>query len=306
MDYKDFFTFTKQERRGIVTFLILSTVTISAFKFWPFTKPQPPQIIKDYYFDTLNTEENESYDANDISDLWDDTGDKSGTAKGLKFNFNPNDISYDSLLLLGFSKYGAKSLVNYVSKGGIIYSREKFKEIYGIDPKLVDELDDFISYPTKNTTKYTNSNDPEKPIIRASDKVIKIIELNSADSIELVGIKGIGRITAYKIIQMRKRTGGFLTPEQLTELNVMHDTIFKSIKNQITVNPDLIKKININTADYKTFVQHPYISSETANALLKYKKQHGPFTDAKHISRIRSLKEETGLKMLPYLDVKDE
>ena len=111
--------------------------------------------------------------------------------------------SYDSLLLLGFSKYGAKSLVNYVSKGGIIYSREKFKEIYGIYPKLVDELDDFISYPTKNTTKYTNSNDPEKPIIRASDKVIKIIELNSADSIELVGIKGIGRITAYKIIQMR-------------------------------------------------------------------------------------------------------
>jgi competence protein ComEA len=306
MDYKDFFTFTKQERRGIIAFLILSSVTISAFKFWPYTKPQPPQIIKDYYFDTLNTEENETNNANDISDLWDDTGDKSGSVKRLKYNFNPNDISYDSLLLLGFNKYGAKSLVNYVSKGGIIYTREKFKEIYGIDPKLVDELDDFITYPTKYTTQYTNSNDPEMPKIKGSDKVIRVIELNRADSMELVGIKGIGPFTAFKIIQMRKRTGGFLSSDQLTELNVMHDTIFQSIKNQITVDPDLIKKININTADYKTFVQHPYISGATANALLMYKKQHGPFTDAKHISRIRSLKEETGLKILPYLGVKDE
>lgn len=305
MDFKDFFSFTKQERHGIITFIIVSAVTISAFKFWPYTKSQPPQMIKDYYFDTLSGNEINAGYTDDISDLMDDTRESSKSIKKQKFPFNPNNISFDSLLMLGFSKFGAKSLVNYVSKGGIIYSEDKFKTIYGIDPKIIDELDGMITYPQRKSYQPENQNTAEKPIVKESAKPIKIIELNSSDSAELVAIKGIGPFTAFKILQMRKRTGGFLSTDQLIELKVMSDSMFQNIKNQITVNPELVKKININAADYKTFVTHPYFSSETANAILKYRKQHGAFAETRHISRIRSLKEETGMKILPYLDVKE-
>ena len=269
MDFKNFFSFTKQERHGIITFLIVSAIAISTFRFWPYTKSQPPQIINDYYFDTLSGIETNAGYTDDISDLMDDTRERSKSIKKQKFLFNPNDISFDSLLLLGFSKFGAKSLVNYVSKGGVIYSKEKFKNIYGIDPKIIDELDGMITYPERKSYQPEKQNTPEKLIVKESTKPIKIIELNSADSTELVTIKGIGPFTAFKILQMRKRTGGFLSIDQLIELKVMSDSMFQNIKNQITINPELIKKININAADYKTFVTHPYFSSETAYAIQK-------------------------------------
>lgn len=303
MDYKDFFSFTRQERRGIITFLILCSFTVAAFRLWPYDKPQPPQAIFDYHIDTIQIGDQDTIESKDMSDLWADSGEK--IIKKQKFAFNPNNISYDSLQLLGFSRFGAKSLINYVSKGGIIYSAEKFKTIYGIDQILVDELEGMIVYPEKTAKSYENIAKQEsyKP---KDEKQLKIVELNSADSIDIVSIRGIGPSTAFKILQMRKKTGGFINLDQLVELNIMKDSMFQNIKHAISLNPENIKKININTADYKTFVTHPYFNSATANAILKYRNQHGPFSDVKHISRIRSLKEEVGIKILPYLDTKSQ
>ncbi|MBL0026066.1 MAG: helix-hairpin-helix domain-containing protein [Saprospiraceae bacterium] len=304
MDYKEFFSFTKQERRGIIGFIIICTSVTLMVKIWPFKKANPPEILKNYKVGIDSVETSSEMNDNDSFLYLFVKSDRSQTqAMKQKFSFDPNVIGIDSLYLLGFNKYGAKSLINYRTKGGTIYNSEKFKSIFGIDTIIVNELEGLIKYPPKPKFDYSDNDQNIRQGKSEIEKPLLIVELNSADSMELVNINGIGPITASMILKMRNRTGGFIDIRQLIEFKLIRDSMFQIIQPQITINPGLIKKINLNTAEYSTFVKHPYFSSETANSILKYRKQHGSFTDPRQISRIISLKEETGIKILPYLSI---
>ncbi len=298
MDYKELFTFTQQERRGIATFLVLAFTIVLVGKFWP-VKPAEEEIedLSKYYFPEDSIVEKDEHYEEDIP-----FGQERNVQKRIhqKFVFDPNKISYDSLLLLGFSKFGAKSLTNFVAKGGKIKDAAKFKTIFGIDSNLVNELLPMISYPVPKVFETAKI---EKEKIQYPEQIQSIVELNSADSLTLEAMKGVGPYMVKRILQYRNRLGGFLYKDQISELNIIADSLYQPVSQYFTVDPSLIQKIKLNTADYKTFTKHPYFSAETTNAILKYRKQHGPFSNIQHISRIRSLKEEVGKKILPYLTV---
>ncbi len=303
MDYKEFFSFTHQERRGIIVFLFLTTAVILGAEFYSNFDQHHPEDVSKYYLpeDSIALQDKDRDDYNYQNDLWDDSYQKSPIKKQ-RFGFDPNMISYDSMLLLGFSKFGVKNLVNFRNKGGKIKDIQKLKTIYGMDTTLVNSLADLITYQSVQQKPFAEF-DKSKPFLPFPEKVQEVVELNQADSIQLEAIKGIGPFTVKKILQYRKKLGGYLYKEQLTELNIIKDSLYQLVAPYLTADPALIQKININTADYKTFMTHPYFVSETINAILKYRKQHGDFSDVKHISRIRSLKEETGTIILPYLTV---
>jgi len=301
MDYKEFFSFTRQERRGIFVFLGLSFFAILLTEWWADYQNQPPGDTGKFYIsvDSLHFSEDQFSDEDAQRDLWDDSKNVKPARKE-RFSFDPNQISSDSLRLLGFSAFAAKNLINYRSKGGTIKDLQKFKTIYGIDTGLVVSLSELITF---NAGNQKGSNEPVNPEVYKvqTEKEPLIVELNSADSTKLDAIKGIGPYTVKKILQNRKNLGGFLYKEQLIELKIISDSLFQLISPILEVNPAQINKINLNTADFKTFIIHPYFTAETINAIIKYRKQHGDFKEAKHISRIKSLKEETGNKILPYL-----
>jgi competence protein ComEA len=303
MDYKEFFSFTQQERRGIIVFLFLSLIIIAGVEYYSNFDHQPPEDVSKYYLpeDSLALLEEERGENNYQNDLFDDSHSKT-VLKKQRFPFDPNTISYDSILLLGISKFAAKNLVNFRTKGGKIKDLQKLKSIYGMDTTLINGLTDVISFKTVQPNAFVDY-DKSKPFLPFPEKVQEVVELNTADSIQLDAIKGLGPYTVKKILQYRKKMGGFLYPSQLTELNIIKDSLYQQIAQYLTADPASIKKININTADYKIFIAHPYFTSETITSIIKYRKQHGKFTDVQHISRIRSLKEETGLKILPYLTV---
>jgi len=296
MDYKSLFTFTKQERKGIIFFIILIFGISIIVKSDPFGKKTPPEFLTNYYFPPDSTDNSDAQNSPNYH-VWEENI----TFEYEKFRFNPNIVSSDSLKKLGFSPYGIKNLINYRSKGGIIYDDNKFKTIYGIDTNLINALDGYIDYGSDKTNKSTDFNNKKEFVV--AEKELKIVEINSADSLSFVAIVGIGPYITTKILNMRTKTGGFIYKRQLVELNVLTDSLYQVIENQLSIDPNLIQKINVNTADFKTFIKHPYFSAETINAILKYRKQHGDFTNVAHISRIRSLKEEIGQKILPYLRV---
>jgi len=60
------------------------------------------------------------------------------------FSFNPNTISKDSLVLLGFSPKQAQSILNYRSKGGTFRKVEDFKKLYVVDSLCYKHLKGFI------------------------------------------------------------------------------------------------------------------------------------------------------------------
>lgn len=297
MNFTELFTFTKQERRGIMTFLVLTTIVILIAQWWPVQYADHDQDYSQYYLpdDSLDIQE-----ANDDIPFWYENTKQSEKKPNQKFRFDPNNICYDSLLLLGFSKYGAKSLTNFTSKGGRVYDSKKFKTIFGIDTNLVNVLIPYIDFPKEK--EETKQNPNKKEIVTVHQEMV---ELNSADSTTLNAIKGVGPFMVKRLLNYRQRLGGYLSLNQIDELNILHDSIFGPVKQYFYVDPTLIKKLNLNKADYKTLIKHPYLTQDAVNAILKYRKQNGPFADVKHISRIVALKEEVGNKISPYLTVEE-
>ena len=68
------------------------------------------------------------------------------------------------------------------------------------------------------------------------------IELNSADSAALVSIRGIGPLTAGRIIRYRNALGGFASVSQLQEVTGMTDRNYQMILQQIFVDCSKIQK----------------------------------------------------------------
>lgn len=302
MNIDDWFSFTLNERKGVAFLIGLILIVFLVGELWPENPDNNHTDLSAYLFpsDTLKDNDQLEMDANQMTqDLM--LGDSGKKMKYQRFKFDPNIISYDSLLLLGFSKFGAKSLTNYISKGGKIYDAAKFKTIFGIDTILVNQLSGLITYPVKIAKpEYPKPTYAKKEV---SELPLESIELNTADSSQFASLKKLGRYNAVKIINFRNRAGGFMKKEQLMDFNVISDSLYQIVEPYLYADPSKIRKINLNTAEYRTFIKHPYFDKETINKILKYRQQHGAFTDVRHIRRIKSLSEEVGERIIPYLMV---
>ena len=62
-----------------------------------------------------------------------------------------------------------------------------------------------------------------------------IININTADSATLVRLKGIGPVTAAKIVARRKNKGLFTNVSQLREVSSMSNATFDVLKKHLTV-----------------------------------------------------------------------
>lgn len=101
------------------------------------------------------------------------------------------------------------------------------------------------------------------------------LELNTADSSALIAIRGIGPYYASRILRYRERLGGFYAVRQLKEIKMTYFNV-DSATHLFTVNPQLIRKKDLNSMSFKEVLRHPYLDYEEVklifNAKNKYKK----------------------------------
>lgn len=60
-------------------------------------------------------------------------------------------------------------------------------------------------------------------------------------------------------------------------------------------------KIDINTASLEELISVPYIGAYTAEQIIKYREEKGPFTSLEEIKTIKGIKEKNFKKFSPYL-----
>lgn len=131
-----------------------------------------------------------------------------------------------------------------------------------------------ISIPRNNDTIAKRYN--QKPyIITGTERFT--VELNSADSLELMRLYGIGSVFASRIINYRKVLGGYYHKSQLLEVWGMDSIRYNAIKDKIIVNKDSIHKININDVAFKKLMKHPYFDYELSRWIIEYKRKYGNF-----------------------------
>jgi len=100
----------------------------------------------------------------------------------------------------------------------------------------------------------------ETPSYTRKEAFNGIIEINTADTTELMQLKGVGAFFAKKIIKYRDRLGGFFTISQIKEIYNFPVELADQIAPQLSFNQAFIQKININTVVDTILDNHPYIS----------------------------------------------
>lgn len=224
------------------------------------------------------------------------------------FSFDPNKASAEDLVSLGFSPAIAARIVRYREKGGSFREKNDLLKVYGIDSAHFRQLFTYIALPEKAqkiAVQTVASTEKIKEVSEAKN-VLSRIHLNTADSSQLIAVKGIGPVRAQRIIRYRNLLGGFHQIDQLREVYGLDSSTILSLTNVTYLDNSVpLKKLNLNKITERELANHPYVSKSAAKAIVAYRFQHGSFTATEDIGNIRALDKKTIAKLLPYLSVTD-
>jgi DNA uptake protein ComE-like DNA-binding protein len=165
-----------------------------------------------------------------------------------------------------------------------------------------------LSYPKAKVLEVTFC-DKLYPIVKKKEGPVSItsvkkpVNINEIDSLELISVKGIGPVTASRILKYRKILGGYLSISQLKEVYGITDEWYAKFKGEFFCNAEDIFKININTASIDEMKKHPYIDYKVANSIYWMRQNHGSFKNIEDIMKSDLINEELFSKIAPYLSI---
>lgn len=226
------------------------------------------------------------------------------------FFFDPNEVSADSLELLGLPIFLADRIDNYRLAGGSFRKEDDLKKIYGFPDSLYDQLAPYVIFRKSApvaVSKVSRSDKEDAVVVEKENREempieVLLVNLNVADTTDLKRLYGIGSVYARRIIKYRALLGGFVSKEQLKEVYGISDTLFLSISNQLTIVDSTLQKISINVATFKEINAHPYISYEQTKEIFNAKSRIGKYKTAADLLNLKSFDSTQVLRALPYID----
>lgn len=289
----NFFHFNKQERNGVFVLCFIIVVLFAVRLIMPFAgsndnvqlitlsiQPSAEKFVED---EKQETKEPIIHSSVSIQ----------------RFVFDPNTVTAEDAQKLGFSEKLSARLVNFRSKGGKFFKTEDLKKLYGLSPTLYNELESYILIPKKEYRR--DSVFVNKPHIYEKKIFTKeLVEINSADSLSIVFLKGIGPGFTKRIIKYRTMLGGFHSMNQLKEVYGMTDSLFVTLSSQIKLDVTTLSKIPINAIDFNSLRKHPYFNFQSAQAIVNFRSKHGKLTET-DIRNLGMFSDEKLRLILPYL-----
>lgn len=313
--WKDFFQFSKSEQYAIIVLTGLLLLTLLFIFIHPYFIVQKNYTLvtsdstfrlsklesgmKGYSDEKISTSEEK------IDQLRPET--TIAEIKLKPFVFNPNQLPEDDWKKLGLTEKQIKTIKNYESKGGKFYKKEDLAKIYGISKEEYTVLEPFINIPSPDSTNAPIS-DHNKQRFTEKDQTggkalpLQAIDLNTADSVSLVAIPGLGPWTAHRILKYRLSLGGFTSTSQLLEIQGMDSTRFAQISQFVKQYKADVKQMKINRLSFKELLKHPYLNYEYVKQIVKFRESKGFIKDSKALQEVTGMPDKELQKLLPYLD----
>ena len=291
--WKDFFYYSKSERRAVYVLLVLIAVLVVSMVFIP--KQQTPSRIVGSNPDSLEQKKS-------IPEITRGSENSNPESKVELFSFEPNLADSLDFIRLGLSKYVVRNIIKYRQKGGRFVTPESFSRIYGLTEEKFVELKPYIYISeafAKKPVMVSRARFPEKQVKKDTLKrtfkypVGVRVDVNLADTSELKKIPGIGRGIASRIVRYRTCLGGFYSLEQLLEV----EFVTPEMLEWFALGDESVHKLEINKASLEQLRSHPYLNFYQAKAIVEHRRKRG---DIKSLSQI-SLYEEFTEKDLQRL-----
>jgi len=277
---KDYFQFNKKERNGILLLSYLLLVLVVFYQFSYLLKQESKTDFSDFEKALAELE----YEQEPTIEKQNDS----------LFFFNPNTLNDKGWFALGFPERRLKTLRNFQKSGGVFKVKKDLKNCFAISNEFYNRVEAYVSIPEMKRV--------EKLVVKPAKQ---LVELNQADSLELVSVKGIGPFYAKQILKYRKELGGFVNYKQFAEIWGLENLEIQKLKQQTTIDTLYIDKTNINSVSLELLKVHPYINYKQAKMIVNYRKQHGDFNQLKDIRKIKPISPELFRKIVPYFKTHD-
>jgi DNA uptake protein ComE-like DNA-binding protein len=219
--------------------------------------------------------------------------------------FDPNTADSTLLVTVGLKPWMARNLIRYRNAGKVFRRPEDLQRLYGMTDSLYSTLLPFIQIDTAalagsfGMCRVVSDTDT---VIAAYTPRIKrdtILDLNTADTTELMLLRGVGRFTAMQIIRYRQALGGYYSTSQLYEISEIASDRIDSLLPHLYADTSLITPIDVNRASVKQLYRHPYISYKQAEQLYDLRRRKLRLHSPDELSAVFSPDERQQLR--PYL-----
>ena len=124
------------------------------------------------------------------------------------------------------------------------------------------------------------------------------VVLNTADTTDLKTVPGIGPYYARKIIEYGKRLGGYVSVDQLDEI----EGFPLDAKDYLTIEGATPHLLNVNTLSLNELRRHPYINFYMAKAITDYRRLHGPLRSLNDLRLSKDFPPEVIKRLEPYVE----
>lgn len=267
--FNNFFGFNKQQRNGLLVLSIISFSLLLIRIIYPYFISPGNIIIKNLplverKLDSAYENSQKQFSNNFSEDKKEYT----------LFVFDPNSVSFDQLLQLGFKEKAAKTFLKFREKGFVFKEKKDLQKVYGISDNFFAQLEPYILIESKAVSEdKAQAKEETKNLVQTKTQTKEKVELNSADSLTLIELNGIGPAFAKRILKYRSILGGYISIQQLKEVYGFNDESFEKVKNAFKIDASLVKKIDVNKDDFKTINKHPYLSYELTKTIFEWRKK---------------------------------
>lgn len=238
------------------------------------------------------------------------------------FYFDPNTADSLTLLELGLRPWQVKNMMKYRAKGGRYRRPEDFRQLYGMSDSAYNALRPYIRI---DSTAWVARRDSLRLLRRERDSLkhvadslwrdsmyaargyqIKkdtIIELNNTDTTALQYIRGIGPAAARLIVKHGKDLGGYVSPEQIREIDKLHvyNIPFDSVIPHLRAERDSVTRMRVNYLGVERLQRHPYLSFTQAKAIYELRRTKFYLKSIDELRGLPCLTEEDIKRLQPYL-----
>ncbi len=203
------------------------------------------------------------------------------------YSFNPNYINDYKGYTLGMKVEEIDKLLRFRESGKWINSAEDFQEVTGVSDSLLNQISpyfkfpDWITNPKPKATFFNKRNE--------IDNKTKT-DLNTASFEDLVEVESLDPAIAKRIIEYRKKLGGFLDDRQLYDVYGISNEQVRQLQSVFTVltKPD-IKPVNVNSASASDLSTVPFITFQIAREILNYRLLHTEINDLDELLKIEGI-----------------
>ena len=300
--WKDFFYYSKGERRAIYVLLVLIALLIIILV-----------VIPDYHAHQQQAVLRQ--DSTGLKKWTDDKGRKplkeieagNEDIQAVLAPFDPNLADSIELSRLGLSKFIVRNILKYRLKGGRFTTPESLARIYGLSGEKFQELKPYIRISESfiQKPKVVRKEKVKSVMVQKRDTFPKVfkypegtrVDANLADTVELKKIPGIGSGIARMIVAYRDRLGGFYSLEQLLEVKYMTPELLE----WFSLGEVAVRRLEVNRAGLEKLRSHPYLNFYQAKVIVEHRRTRGELKSLSQLSLYEEFTEKDLIRLAAYV-----